>query len=346
MSPGPDGHVERAACRAMSAVPSGSETGYRHPAYAASFTGAVTPRELPHCGGWYLERPIPGTDLRDGMGCYPIFACRDWRGLARDLPALASRLVSLSLVTDPFGAFTESDLRQSFQVVRPYKTHYVVDLDQPTDRHLAPASHRRNTARALRSVQTDICVDPLAMLDEWTQLYAHLVARHRLTGARVLPRASLTAQLMVPGMTMFKAVCDGEVVGLHLWYVMGDTAYGHLGATSRKGYELMASYALYARAIESFRGRLRGLNLGSSAGLPDDESGRGLRAFKAGWSTGTRPAYLCGRVFQHEPYARLAAAADADETSCFPAYRRAEFEPPASRHSSADDRPLSGGGNV
>ena len=85
-------------------------SGYLHRGYAESFSDIAIPRELRRCGGWILERAIPGSELCDGMGCYPLFACRDWRGLALDLPTLAGRLVSLTLITDPFGDFTGDDL--------------------------------------------------------------------------------------------------------------------------------------------------------------------------------------------------------------------------------------------
>jgi Acetyltransferase (GNAT) domain len=298
--------------------------GYRHPAYATSFADIATAREMPCCGGWILERTIPGTDLLDGMGCYPIFACRDWDGLPRDLPPLADRLVSLTLVTDPFGAFTEGTLRDSFDVILPYKQHYVTDLDLPVSR-LTSVRHRRNTARALRGVRVETCPEPLDMLPEWIALYDYLVARHGITGIRAFSRAAFAVQLAVPGMMMFKAVSNDAVVGLHLWYIDGEVAYGHLGATSASGYELMASYALYQYAIEQLRGRVRWLDLGSSAGSVAAESGSGLRAFKAGWSTGTRPTYLCGRIFQPDRYARLVAERRVGPTSYFPAYRRGEF---------------------
>jgi len=35
------------------------------------------PLELPHCGGWIRDRAIRDSGLRDAMGCYPVFACRD-----------------------------------------------------------------------------------------------------------------------------------------------------------------------------------------------------------------------------------------------------------------------------
>ena len=115
----------------------------------------------------------------------------------------------------------------------------------------------------------------------------------------------LCQQLTVPGLRMFKATAAGSVVGLHLWFIQGRVAYGHLGATSARGYDVMASYALYAFAIEQLRKEVNWLELGSSAGSIDSQAGQGLRQFKAGWATGTRPTFLCGRIFQPDAYARL-----------------------------------------
>ncbi len=46
--------------------------GYLSSAYAESLAEFGRPRELAKCGGWILERKIPGTDLHDAMGCYPL----------------------------------------------------------------------------------------------------------------------------------------------------------------------------------------------------------------------------------------------------------------------------------
>ncbi|MBM3888816.1 MAG: hypothetical protein FJ388_06780, partial [Verrucomicrobia bacterium] len=72
-------------------------TGYRHPDYAAALAGFGRPLELPRCGGWILERPIPGSLRHDAMGPYPLFACSDWRGLRADLDALSNRLVTVAI---------------------------------------------------------------------------------------------------------------------------------------------------------------------------------------------------------------------------------------------------------
>jgi hypothetical protein len=298
-------------------------SGYLHPAYAASFDDIAKPCELPACGAWILERAIAGSDLRDGTGCYPLFCCRDWTRLGDDVAELAGTLVTVTLVTDPFGDFRVRDLQHVFDVVRPFKQHYVTDLARSAE---LPATrrHRRNTARAARSVAVDVISAPVALADTWTELYAQLVARHGLSGLHAFSRYCLERQLSVPGLRMFSATAEGCVVGLHLWYVQGDVAYGHLGATSALGHELMASYALYAFAIEQLRSEVRWLALGSSPGDSDNDAMDGLTRFKQGWATGTRQVYLCGKVLQPDPYRQLGGDTRAG-ASYFPAYRRAEL---------------------
>jgi hypothetical protein len=141
-----------------------------------------------------------------------------------------------------------------------------------------------------------------------------------MTGLRVFSRTAFQRQWSVPGLVMFKALNDGRTVGLNTWYVQGDVAYGHLGATTDRGYEVSASYALHISAIEFFSGRVKWLHLGGSAGSKTGVLD-GLTRFKAGWATETRTAYLCGRVFQPAQYSMLPSG----EGTCFPAYRSAEF---------------------
>jgi len=95
--------------------------GYAHPLYAQSLREFGTPRELQHCGGWVLKRAVPGGSAHDAMGCYPLFACRDWSQLHVDLEQLEPDIVALSLVTDPFGAYQLGDLQRCFDRVIPFK---------------------------------------------------------------------------------------------------------------------------------------------------------------------------------------------------------------------------------
>jgi hypothetical protein len=294
--------------------------GYRHPLYVASLADFGAPRSLPACGGWLIERPIPETPLLDAFGVRPRFDCCDWSRVAEDLSDLAGRLVSVTLVADPFAAVGEPQLRNIFDVVTPFKRHYVVDLELGAS---LGRRHRRNLAVARQDVAVDVCEDAPAYLDEWCALYAGLLARHGGGSTEGLTRDAFEKQLRVPGLTLLRAREGHATVGLHFWYDDGIVARAHLGATSPRGYELRASYALYAAAIDHFQGRLRWLDLGGVAGDSDADEADGLRLFKAGWSTGTRQAFLCGRILQPDTYARLGRDVPGQHTRYFPRYRYA-----------------------
>lgn len=308
------GRVEDAGTHRAAA----SRSGYRHPLYAESQRHWGRPRRLARAGGWLLERAIPGTDRTDAMGCYPLFACEDWSLLAEDLADLGEPCVAASLVVDPFAAVDPAMLGDVFTVVRHWKDHFVVDLPMTTGRTLPPR-HRRNVAFARRHVAVEVCGDPWQHLDEWCGLYASLCGRHSITGLRAFSRESFAMQLRVPGLVALRAVAGDEPAGMHLWFIDGDVAYGHLGASTRRGYELMAAYALYATAIDYFRGKVRWLHLGGSPGNPGPAAD-GLWRFKRGWATGTLPAYFCGKVLDAAAYSRLATD-NPFEDGFFPVYR-------------------------
>jgi hypothetical protein len=299
-------------------------SGYMHHAYAESLAEFGAPHPLPRSGGWVLRRPVPDSDLEDAMGCYPLFCCPDWSRLRQDLDDLHGRVVSLSVVTDPFGDYDEGYLKDCFgDVVLPFKQHFIVDLGRPPETFVHP-HHRRNARKALEEVQVEVCADPLALLDEWVALYETLVERHAVQGIAAFSRDSFARQLAVPGVAAFRAVHAGAGVGMLLWYAQGDVAYYHLGAYSPRGYELRASFALFSHAIEHFtRSGLRWLNLGGGAGAGGGQSG--LTRFKLGWSSDTRTAYFCGRVLDRRRYEELAAAKGASPSGYFPAYRLGEF---------------------
>ncbi len=137
--------------------------------------------------------------------------------------------------------------------------------------------------------------------------------------------AAFARQFEVPGLVIFRASYRGAPAGMLLWYVQGEVAYYHLGAFGPLGYELQSSFALFWHAIEYFgAGGLRWLDLGAGAGVNGDASD-GLSRFKRGWSTGTRTAYFCGRIFDPKAYARIARARGVADTGYFPAYRKGEF---------------------
>jgi hypothetical protein len=298
-------------------------TGYLNPRYAESFSEFGVLRELPRCGGYVLQREIPGFAGHDGMGCYPLFACRDWSRLHADLDDLRHDLVTLALVPDPFGDFDVTYLEKCFDVVRPFKEHFVTDLRQPLDVVVSP-HHHRYVRQALKKVRVERCPEPTRFVDDWVSLYANLVERHDLRGIKAMSSACLAKQLEVPGIVMFRAVHQDMTVGIDLWYVQGEVAFGHLAALNSDGYRTSAAYGLLWSAMEHFRDEVRWVHLGAGAGMGGSGTD-GLSSFKRGWSTGTRTAYFCGRILDDHRYSEIVEARGVSESRYFPAYRGGEF---------------------
>jgi hypothetical protein len=299
--------------------------GYASLEYARALACLGAPTMLPAAGAWLLTRQIGDTGLVDAMGCYPFLVCSDWTRLVEDVANLPTRAVSIYSVIDPFSPLGEADLRKTFpDLVKAYKTHYVVDLTLPPLDNL-PSHHRRNVRKAERLVEVSVHRQPAELSSEWRGLYHQLVSRHGIRGLTNFPDDSLAAQLTHPDVTCFVARRHGTAVGMLLWMAQGDVAHYHLGAYSDEGYDLCASYALFPSAIRHFAGQgFRWLGLGGGAGLVQDD-GDGLAKFKRGWSTGARTAYFCGRINDHAAYRSLCTAYPPSIAGYFPAYRSASL---------------------
>lgn len=298
-------------------------TGYLHPQYAASFDEFGTQRELPMCGGWILQRNIPGSTYRDAMGCYPLFSCRNWHMLAQDLHELEGKLVSLALVTDPFGDYIPDRLAQSFHIFFRYKEHYVSDLTLPLHQ-IVSKHHRKQARKALQNVTVMLVVDPREYVDEWTQLYDGLISRHDIRGIRKFSRRAFGLQLEVPGVVYFRVLYDGKLVGGNIYYIQGNVVFFHLSACTDEGYALGAAYAVKWAAMEYFAGKATWMDIGGGAGKHQMEDD-GLAYFKRGWASGTRPVYFCGRILDEAKYAELAVKSNSPGSTYFPIYRADEF---------------------
>jgi hypothetical protein len=259
------------------------------------------------------------------MGCYPLFACQDWSQLHLDLANIGHDLVSLALVTDPFGDYKTTYLQQCFgDVVLPFKEHFIVDLALPIDTSIC-RHHYRYARKASRILDVERCEDPALCIDEWNSLYVQLIERHQISGLQAFSRSAFARQMIVPGLVAFRAKHRDITVGMVLWYIQGQVGYYHLGAYNALGYELRASFALFWFAIHYFVNcGLRWLDLGAGAGLKNQATD-GLSRFKRGWSTGARTAYFCGRIFDPERYAVITRLKGITANSYFPAYRRGEF---------------------
>lgn len=295
--------------------------GYKHPQYALSLSEFGAPRELPQCGGWILERQIPGFPYRDGMGCYPIFACQDWSKLGNDIHELEENLVSMAMVTDPFGDYSGSALKEIFDFCFLFKQHYVTDLSRRLEKTVRKR-YRKYASNALKEISVEFCDQPSKYLLEWIRLYNYLIERHHIKGMRAFSEASFKVLLSVPGVEMFIARQNQEIVGADIWLVDGTVGYAHLSAISPVGYELRVPYALYWSALEHYSHSLKWLDHGAGAGIKHDEDG--LSIFKRGWATETRPVYFCGCILNKEKYEEIVESTGSINIDYFPAYRAGE----------------------
>jgi Acetyltransferase (GNAT) domain len=293
---------------------------YADPRYAASLHQFGAPFELGSSGSWALRRSVPDAGCFDAMGCYPLFSCRDWSQLATDLDNLPADLVSLTVITDPFGVPSESELLGSFDAVVPFKDHYLLDLDLPVEAAVA-RRHRKSARKALKEITVEQ-YDPRTDLATWCELYGHIVARHRVTGIRAFSPAAFAAQAEIPGLIALKASLGSHVVGLHWYLTAGDVVYAHLAALHPDAYTVHASHGLFWAAIELFAGRYRWLDLGAGSGT--GEGTDGLTEFKAGWSSDLAPTYVCGRIVDRDRFDELAPGGR-PPIGYFPPYRAGEF---------------------
>jgi hypothetical protein len=295
---------------------------YRHPLYASSFSEFGRPLELEGCGGWILERNIQGGPYRDAMNCYPLFACKDWARLERDIHKLEGELVSLTMVTDPFGDFNVEELARFFDIFFPFKLHYVTDLSKPLETAVRQ-NYRAYARHALEKISIEHCVQPERYLVDWLRLYSQLIEHHKITGIRAFSKKSFQVLLSTPGVEMFIARHNFEIIGADIWLVDGEIGYAHLSAISSIGYELRAAYALCWTALQHYSHSLRWLDHGAGAGLTQKEDG--LTIFKKGWTNDTRPVFLCGKILDQEKYDELSRAKGLSVVNYFPAYRAGEF---------------------
>lgn len=293
--------------------------------YALSFGEFGEPHELPNYGGWILVRPIPGTLYRDAMGCYPLFVCRDWSRLHEDLKEIESELISLAVITDPFGTFDQSYLARCFEIVKPFKKHFIVDLRQNpesfVDRH-----HRYYARRSLRDMKVEICNEPIRYADAWINLYDSLIKRHKITGIRTFSNDGFRAQKQIPGLTLVIGKLGGEVIGGHIIVIHDNVAYSHLAAFSEAGYKQNASYGIYWITLKYLaEHKIRFFDLGAGAGI--EENGEdGLAKFKKGWSNDRRAVYICGGIFREQKYNIICRGKNLGKTDYSPAYRQGECE--------------------
>lgn len=299
--------------------------GYLSAEYAESFVHQGEAVSLRHSNSYIIKRQIKNTGLSDAMGCYPFFCCGDWTALKQDFEASDNGLVSISLVTDPFGDFNPDELKNLFpDKFIDFKKHFVVDLEKDW-RSGIKGYHLRNIKKASSELNVEHKSNPHEWLADWCGLYRNLVERHEIKGVAEFSCESFARQFNVPGLEAFRAVLNGNTVGMSLWMLQGEFCYYHLGAYSETGYDKCASYTIFDAVLNHYSSKgVRLIGLGAGAGAGGDGND-GLTRFKKGWSNDTRRVYFCGKILDSQKYKRITEFNVAADTTYFPAYRAGEF---------------------
>lgn len=303
----------------------GGGTGYGSAQYAASLIHLGEALPLPASGAYLVRRPIGDGPHWDASAPYPLLSPARPERLADDLRALdcaAEGPVSVTAVIDPLAGATQEQLRAAFpHHLRPFKRHYLVELDRPLEEFVS-SHHLRYLRRGLANVEVTEVPCSGDSLERWIELYARLVERHGITGAAAFSRESFEALAAAPGLVAFAARMEGRVVGMQLWLQEGERAWYHLAATDDEGYQARASHALMGSALRAMAERgARVALLGGSAGAGPAGEEDGLARFKSGWANRTETAYIGGRVCDAERYRALSSGRD-DAGDWFPLYRR------------------------
>jgi hypothetical protein len=298
---------------------------YATAAYAHSLSHWGEAQSVPEWGCGVILRAIPGMDAAgedtagmDAAGTYPIAAI----AADADLPGGLERLrrlglISITLVLDDFQRPPLALLQKYFNVVRPFKTHYI---RRNAAKFTYARHHRYEVARASRKV-TVRPFDLESHLPEWTALYASLIRRHGLRGVHLFPAAHFEALHRMKSTTSMGAWLDDELVSAHIWVSDGTHVHSHLAASNDAGYKAGAAYAVYDASIRHFAGAEL-LNFGGGAGT-GEALNDGLAEFKRGFANESASAYVCGAILDEGRYDELcrrrATPADAE---FFPTYRK------------------------
>jgi hypothetical protein len=292
---------------------------YATTAYAGSLGHVGRPMSVPAWGGQVLVRSVAGESAEDAIGPYPLMLIDPAAALAEGMEQLHSAgMVSVVGVLDDQLRPPLERLAETFDFVRPFKTHYLYD------RSLGPLAYGKHHRYEVRRAHARVDVRPISLGEHaqaWRGLYTQLEARHGVGGVHAFPAEHHETLNVLPGLRAFAAFVDERMVSAHLFVAHDGYAVSHLAASAPEGYETGAAYAVNDLAIADLVD-CEVINFGGGAGFADNPAD-GLVRFKAGFSNRTAPSYLCGKVLDPKTYASLS---DGYGDRFFPAYRGARME--------------------
>lgn len=290
---------------------------YTSETYARAFT-EHSPFYLPHSQSWVLQRAIPQSPYHDITACYPRFPLFSPQALADDLKHISQQAVSFTLATDATTPIPADTLSELFDVVRPFKIHYLHTNEKPRE---LTKHHRYEVKQAHRHCTVNV-VAFADYLAPWLELYQNLVKHHQITGFQNFNEQYFTQLLQTENLITLGAFdVNNNLIAMHLWYQYQDTLYSHLAASSDQGYQLRASYAIYDTLIREFPA-IRTIDFGSGAGNSHDPN-NGLTRFKQGFANDSQQSYLCGKILDQPRYNELVNKTfSLSPQDYFPLYRK------------------------
>jgi hypothetical protein len=285
---------------------------YSTAAYAATLSHVGHPFDVPEWGTHVIARSIPGGGA-DIIGTYPICALPSDADISGGMKRLKDAgFVSVTLVLDNH----HRPDRLPGLYVREFKQHYIHEGNQNSiaGGYRPSQDHRYKIRRSRRHVDARP-IKLAGYLNEWCALYDGLVKRHILSGVHVFPRESFASLSQIGGIEAFGGFVGDELVCISIWAAHEGRAYSHLVASSERGYELRASYAVMDAAIRHYAD-FDVINLGGSAGPGDRDDG--LSQYKRGFCNATSPSWLATAILDDEAYDKLSGD---KVTEFFPSYR-------------------------
>ena len=275
------------------AVLDGSED-FSHPYCSAAYAQALEEAgshafEVPGWGAHVLVREGPGGK-RLAVGARPFASLHPACDLQAGLDHLREAgVTSVSLVTDPLWGAEPADLKQAFDICRPFKEIYLVDKESERTRI---GKRHRNRIKHARSKTEVREIDLRDHLERWLELYRRNVTNRKIPQPFTDEYFERLAEF--PELQTFAVMVDDEIATIAMWIPYRDTLYFHDAASSAEGHATGASYVAFAHIVENLKG-CRYVFLGGAADFFDDPLD-GLARFKRGFANRSNTSYLCSSI--------------------------------------------------
>lgn len=299
-----------------------AETGYLSKAYADSFKefGQIVPLGKDY--RYLLERPIDSTEYKDLVSLYPLY-CAPPEHTFRYLENTSTPHITTTLITspliDPYPYFQERDL----VIVKPYKTHYIVNLTKQYHcshyhwnkvHEFAESGHEVN----IRILYPHNVID---YAQHFYKLYKVLCKKRKIEGLIAFSELAMIRQFQTPGLIVFEVLDtvrnlnkdspsynpnpSGLPMAIRTFMIQGNDIYYHLAAQTYKCIKVAPGFSQAVHYAAIMYAKQLGLENMVLGGVPDGAESSGLKDFKEGFATHTRQNHICMKIHNPKVYEQL-----------------------------------------